>query len=65
MHIDVRDWGVGFNPDEVQDQRFGLESLRERARLLGGQTTIESRPGKGTRLHVTLPIIERADETEA
>ncbi|HBO42820.1 MAG TPA: hypothetical protein DD670_02555 [Planctomycetaceae bacterium] len=64
LHIDVRDWGVGFDPDEVQDQRFGLESLRERARLLGGQTTIESRPGEGTRLHVTLPIVECSIETE-
>ncbi|NLE38124.1 MAG: PAS domain S-box protein [Pirellulaceae bacterium] len=64
LHIDVRDWGVGFDPDEIQNQRFGLESLRERARLLGGQTTIESRPGKGVHIHVTLPIVECSSETE-
>jgi hypothetical protein len=29
--------------------------MGERARLLGGELTIESRPGEGTRIHVRIP----------
>ena len=36
---------------------FGLLSIRERARLAGGTLRIESTPGKGTRLMVTVPNV--------
>ena len=42
--IDVRDWGVGFDPNSVGEHRFGLQGIRERARLLEGRMTIESVP---------------------
>lgn len=56
--LEVRDWGVGFEPDKVEGGHFGLRGIRERARLLGGQAEIESSPGKGTRIRVELPLIE-------
>ena len=54
--IEVRDWGVGFDPDNVDRNRYGLQGLRERARLFKGRTTIDSAPGKGTRIVAELPI---------
>jgi PAS domain S-box-containing protein len=57
--IEVRDWGSGFDPQSVAEGRFGLKSVRERARVFGGQATIESRPGEGTRIIVELPLLER------
>ncbi len=56
--LEVRDWGVGFDPESVDQGRFGLEGMRERARLLGGNLAVESEPGKGTCIRVTLPILK-------
>jgi PAS domain S-box-containing protein len=56
IHLEVRDWGVGFNASEVPDDHFGLEGIRKRAALFGGRATIESRPGEGTRVIVDLPL---------
>ena len=58
IHIDVIDWGVGFKPEEVEEQRFGLQGIRERARLLDGRVVIDSKPGQGTRVAVELPLID-------
>lgn len=59
LRLEVRDWGVGFEPESVGENRFGLEGIQERTRLLGGTCSIESEPGKGTRIRVTLPILEQ------
>jgi signal transduction histidine kinase len=61
LRIKVQDWGVGFDPAAVRDDRFGLEGIRERARLLGGSTTVESTPRHGTSLMVELPLVLRED----
>ncbi len=58
LSIDVEDWGVGFDPAAVDPQRFGLEGIRERARLFGGRAVIDTAPGSGTRIHVELPVVE-------
>jgi beta-phosphoglucomutase len=54
--IDVRDWGIGFDPSGVEEQRFGLQGIRERVRLLEGRVAIESAPGEGTHIAVELPL---------
>jgi PAS domain S-box-containing protein len=54
----VEDWGTGFSPDSVTSSCFGLEGVRERARLFGGKAKIDSTPGKGTRISVELPVVE-------
>lgn len=56
IRLEIRDWGVGFNPAEVGRGRFGLGGIRERARLLHGPASIESSPGRGTRILVDLPV---------
>lgn len=55
LHLTVRDDGTGFDPDAEFDGH-GLQSIRRRARELGGDLQIESAPGRGTvvRLHVPL-----------
>ena len=48
LRVVIRDWGVGFNPKALRDNRFGLMGVRERARILRGRCGIHSKPGKGT-----------------
>ena len=61
VHLTVRDWGVGFSPENIEEQRFGLQGIRERTRLLAGRVTIESTPGKGTHIGVELPLVENQE----
>jgi two-component system NarL family sensor kinase len=51
----VEDDGQGFDPAEAAKNRYGLIGMNERVSLLGGQLQIESGPGAGTRLVVTVP----------
>ena len=45
----VEDDGCGFSQsEEVVSTGFGLESMRERANLVGGNFSIFSKPGEGT-----------------
>lgn len=57
--LSVRDDGKGFAPDAPQARAdgggFGLHSLRERARLAGAELAIDSGPGRGTTVTVSLP----------
>lgn len=57
LRIGVRDWGIGFDPQDLQESRFGLEGIRERARLLGGKCHIRSASGRGTAVVVEIPIV--------
>ena len=55
----VEDDGVGFEPGDraaAIDGRLGLIGMRERAALLGGTCTIESRAGAGTNVVVKIPL---------
>ncbi len=53
--VSVEDDGVGFDPAERDGRGFGLTSMRERARALGGQLSISSAPGAGTKIEVVIP----------
>jgi PAS domain S-box-containing protein len=55
--IDVQDWGVGFDPAQIGGGHYGLQGIRERARLFGGVAAVESSPGHGTRVHVEFPLL--------
>jgi PAS domain S-box-containing protein len=54
LFLAVEDKGVGFDAAGVRGT-CGLSGMCERATLLGGQLTIESQPGAGTRLLAKLP----------
>jgi signal transduction histidine kinase len=58
LRVGVQDWGVGFDPAQVKKTRYGLAGMRERARLFGGTTEIDSSVGQGTRIIVTLPLAD-------
>ncbi len=53
--VEVADDGCGFDPAQQPREQFGLQTMRERAESVGGQLCVESAPGKGTRVYVTLP----------
>lgn len=59
LRIEIRDWGAGFDPQAIQENRFGLEGIRERARILGGKCRISSQLGQGTQIVVQLPVVLR------
>jgi len=54
VDLRVRDDGRGFDRTGV-DGGLGLSGMAERARLVGGELKIDSRPGKGTDLTVHIP----------
>jgi two-component system, NarL family, sensor kinase len=56
--LSVRDDGVGFEADAGDDDSFGLVGMSERARLLGGELRLETARGDGTRLVVSVPVVE-------
>ncbi|MDG2207736.1 MAG: PAS domain-containing protein [Pirellulales bacterium] len=56
IHLSITDDGCGFDPSQAAPDRFGLRGMRERARLFGGALTIDSRPERGTRIDVKLPL---------
>lgn len=60
VQLEVRDWGVGFDPARIADHRFGIYGITERARILRGEARVESAPGEGTRVFVDLPIAHAA-----
>ena len=55
LTLSVSDDGCGFEPQEVNGHGFGLTSMKERAESLGGEFTLSSEPGRGTRIEVVIP----------
>jgi signal transduction histidine kinase len=61
LFAEVRDDGRGFDVVEVEgsyDERssLGLLNMRERARLINGLLTIESKPMEGTKVTLSAPL---------
>ncbi len=54
VELTVVDDGRGFAFEE-SERGLGIGGMRERALLIGGELTIESRPGRGTTVRLTLP----------
>ena len=55
----VKDDGVGFRPDEGEraaDGHLGLIGMKERARMVGGSLSVDSAPGAGTTVTLTMPM---------
>lgn len=53
----VRDRGVGFDPAVVGSDRRGLaESIRGRMERHGGTASVQSSPGNGTEVELTVPV---------
>lgn len=54
--LTVGDNGKGFDPAGLVDGGFGVAGMRERAALISGRLTIDSRPLDGTRVTVQVPV---------
>ncbi|MEN4548984.1 PAS domain-containing sensor histidine kinase [Pantoea agglomerans] len=54
--IEVVDNGKGFHLNRVKKGTCGLHGIRERGRMLNGEATIDSTPGKGTRVKLKFPL---------
>jgi signal transduction histidine kinase len=63
LRICVADDGVGFHVEEAlaKPGSFGLTGMHERVALLGGRLQVESRPRRGTRVSIRLPLRGRRD----
>jgi signal transduction histidine kinase len=64
VHLTVEDDGLGFDNDALLQspgagEGLGLLDIRERVALLNGSVTLESRPGRGTTVHVCIPLREK------
>lgn len=51
----IEDDGCGFNPGDAGNG-MGLRNMAERARIFAGQLKLDSAPGRGTRMEITIPI---------
>lgn len=63
VSLEVADDGVGFDlAAAVRSGGFGLEGMLERAQQVGGQLTVDSRPGQGTHVRIALRHRDFVDE---
>jgi signal transduction histidine kinase len=59
IKLSIRDSGNGFDPQHPKQRvGLGLISMAERAQAAGGELRIYSRPGEGTRIHVSIPLAQ-------
>jgi signal transduction histidine kinase len=60
----IEDDGRGFTPQDrdAMQRGLGLVSMGERVRLLEGTLTLDSNPGQGTRLSVSIPVTGISNE---
>jgi signal transduction histidine kinase len=54
LTLTIQDDGIGFDPLEDRRAHFGIAIMRERALAIGGELFLDSMPGKGARVSVTL-----------
>ncbi len=67
LFLEIEDNGKGFDVEKVQtnyEQRgsLGMVNLHERTELVNGIIKIDSRPGRGTKISVTIPVTMEAAE---
>jgi signal transduction histidine kinase len=67
--VEIGDDGQGFNlarANEWSDAYggMGLSNVRERVRSMGGTLTVWSKPGKGTTLHMCIPLVRAMSESQ-
>jgi PAS domain S-box-containing protein len=56
--LTIEDDGKGFDPNALQNKEsFGILGMRERVASLQGEVVIESRPGKGTSIRISIPRV--------
>lgn len=69
LHILVADEGKGFDSNaalfsDPMSSQYGLFSIRERMVVMGGTLSVQSAPGEGTRVTITIPYTSEARESD-
>lgn len=64
LELLIRDDGIGFDAVTTLEEsaargHLGLLGMKERVQILGGILQVESKPGCGTRIRVSLPLLEQ------
>jgi len=54
--ITVQDDGVGFEPDALTPGGMGIQNMRERCRKLDAHLSLDSSPGSGTTVQISIPL---------
>jgi two-component system sensor histidine kinase UhpB len=67
VFLEIRDDGRGFDMEQISGQalsrkQLGLLGIQERVSLVGGEVKIDSAPGIGTRLYISVPIVRMKSE---
>ncbi|MEJ2597993.1 MAG: sensor histidine kinase [Anaerolineales bacterium] len=62
--LDIEDDGRGFDVEQTAGEalsrkQLGLLGIQERVSLVGGHAVVESSPGHGAHLHVSVPLLKR------
>jgi PAS domain S-box-containing protein len=60
VRLIIEDDGRGFNPVDSRNG-MGLKNIAERTRILGGHLELDSAPGRGARIEITIPISSEAE----
>ena len=62
LSVFVRDRGVGFDPDEIADDRHGVRgSILDRMHRHGGTAEVRSAAGEGTEVRLSIPVDATAE----
>lgn len=60
LQASLRDNGVGFNQDNKKNRgELGLSGMEDRIKKIGGQLTIKSSPGLGTKISFSVPLMHK------
>ncbi|MFZ5652333.1 MAG: sensor histidine kinase [Bacillota bacterium] len=58
LNLVIKDNGIGFNLDQLKGNKecFGILGMRERTQILNGEFTVNSSPGQGTSVSISVPV---------
>jgi two-component system sensor histidine kinase UhpB len=58
FELNIIDNGRGFRPEETSGDGLGVQGMKERAKLMGGDLRVVSQPSGGTSVHLSVPLRE-------
>ena len=62
LTIEIEDDGIGFDPAQ-QSNGIGITGMRERVYAFAGTISLQSKPGQGTRIEITLPLRRQSQKS--
>jgi Histidine kinase-, DNA gyrase B-, and HSP90-like ATPase len=64
LDLEVSDAGVGFDAVNLKGKGLGMVSMQERINFVGGHFSVQSRVGEGTRIIVSVPLVESQESSK-